>query len=98
MELMKVGSAKKHWEEANSPSEEGVPFALSTASPWIAFISSLVSNEHASTDLGSESAGDGVAASAWAFADDGVTDFEHPDKAAKRQAKNERRELRRRIK
>ena len=95
MELMKVGSAKKHCAEDNSPSIGGVAFALSTASPWIAFISSLVSNEHASRGaLADETAGDGDDASAWALGAEGVSDFEHPNKTAKRHANNESKKLR----
>jgi hypothetical protein len=95
MELMKVGSAKKHCEEDNSPSDDGVACALSTASPWIAFISSLVSSEHASTGaLADERAGDEGDGSACALGGEGVSDFEQPEKAAKRHANNERRELR----
>jgi hypothetical protein len=68
-----------------------VAFVLSTASPWIAFISSLVSNEHASKGvLADETAGDGGDASVWALGGAGVSDFEQPDKAARRHANNER--------
>jgi hypothetical protein len=45
--------------------------------------------------LADETAGDGVDASVWALGGAGVSDFEQPEKAAKRHANNERKELRR---
>jgi hypothetical protein len=69
-------------------------FVLSNGSPWIAFISSLVSNEQASKGvLADETAGDELGLSAWAWGGAGVSDFEQPDKAATRHANNERKEL-----